>query len=95
MKFLADAKETCPVCDGRRYQEEVLAVKIRYSLSDILSLTIDEVYELFSHHKQLEKRLKPAIDLGLGYLQFGQPSSSLSVERHKDLNWFHYYRRLG
>lgn len=79
MKFLADAKETCPVCDGRRYQEEVLAVKYKgYSLSDILSLTIDEVYELFSHHKQLEKRLKPAIDLGLGYLQFGQPSSSLS-----------------
>lgn len=79
MKFLADAKETCSVCDGKRYQEEVLAVKYNgYSLSEVLSLTIEEVYDLFSHHKQLEKRLKPAIDLGLGYLQFGQPSSTLS-----------------
>jgi excinuclease ABC subunit A len=79
MKFLADAKETCSLCNGKRYQDEVLAVKFKgYSLSEILSLTIEEVYELFSHHKQLEKRLRPALDLGLGYLQFGQPSSTLS-----------------
>ena len=79
MRFLPDAKEKCSHCDGRRYQDEVLAIKYNgYSLSDLLSLTIQEVYDLFAHHKQLEKRLKPALDLGLGYLKFGQPSSSLS-----------------
>lgn len=79
MRFLADVKETCAVCDGKRYQEEVLAVRYNgYSLNDVLDLTIEEVYENFKHHRQLEKKLRPAIDLGLGYLQFGQPSSTLS-----------------
>jgi len=79
MKFLADAKEVCPRCHGKRYQDYILAITYKgYSLSDLLSLSLAEVADIFQHHKHLKQRLQPAVDLGLGYLIFGQPSISLS-----------------
>lgn len=79
MRFLSDAKETCEFCGGKRYLPEILDVKYKgYSIADFLDLTIGEVYELLKHNRQIERRLKPAISLGLGYLKFGQPSITLS-----------------
>ena len=79
MKFLSDAKVTCPVCHGDRYKPEVLQVRYKgLNISDVLSLTIDEVLEHFATFKKIVRRLKPAQDLGLGYLKLGQTSSSLS-----------------
>jgi excinuclease ABC subunit A len=79
MRFLADAREKCPVCLGKRYQEHVLDIKYKgYSLSALLELTLSEVNQVFAHHKAITRALKPAIELGLGYLKLGQPSSSLS-----------------
>ena len=79
MKFLSDAKITCPTCQGDRYKPEVLQVRYKgLNLSEVLALTIDEVLEHFATFKKIVRRLQPAKDLGLGYLKLGQPSSSLS-----------------
>jgi len=79
MRFLADARERCPVCEGKRYQEPILSVKYNgYSISEILDRTIAEVNDIFSNHRVITRALKPAIDLGLGYLKLGQTSASLS-----------------
>ena len=79
MRFLADAREKCPVCLGKRYQEHVLDIKYNgHSLSSLLELTLTEVNQIFTHHRAITRALKPAIELGLGYLKLGQPSSSLS-----------------
>lgn len=79
MRFLSDARVHCSVCDGRRYKDFVLGVRYKgYTLPDILEMTLQEAYEVLGAYNKLTKRLKPAIDLGLGYLKMGQPSSSLS-----------------
>jgi excinuclease ABC subunit A len=79
MRFLADARVRCPVCKGRRYSLAVQSIKYNgLSMSDVLELTLDEVLAHFTHHKKIVTRLKPAVDLGLGYLKLGQPSVSLS-----------------
>jgi excinuclease ABC subunit A len=79
MRFLADARERCPVCSGKRYKETILDIKYNgHSLSQVLDLTLAEVGDLFIHHRQITRALKPAIDLGLGYLKLGQTSASLS-----------------
>jgi excinuclease ABC subunit A len=48
------------------------------AIDQVLNLTLQEASQLFEHHKSIVSKLKPAIDLGLGYLKLGQPSSSLS-----------------
>ncbi|MCY4380695.1 MAG: hypothetical protein OXC40_03895, partial [Proteobacteria bacterium] len=79
MKFLAEVRETCPDCQGKRFHDYVLAVTYKgYSLSDVLNLTIEEVADLFKNYRKIAKKLECAVDLGLGYLTFGQPSSTLS-----------------
>lgn len=79
MRFLPDARVVCETCEGQRFTEPVLAVQYNgHSINQILDLTILEVFELFKNHSSIRKKLQPAIDLGLGYLKFGQPTSSLS-----------------
>ncbi|MFT7620045.1 MAG: excinuclease ABC subunit A [Planctomycetota bacterium] len=70
---------TCTQCNGNRFDAETL--KIRYdgrSVFDILESTIDEAAEIFVDHKQIIKTLHALQSLGLGYLQLGQPSPTLS-----------------
>jgi excinuclease ABC subunit A len=79
MRFLADARVRCDACQGKRYRNHVLGIRyLGLNLSEILELTIDEALKHFSTFKKIQKLLAPAIDLGLGYLKMGQPSSSLS-----------------
>jgi excinuclease ABC subunit A len=79
MRFLADARVKCPLCNGQRYQGNVLSVKyLGLSINEVLELTLDEAMEHFKNHKKVVQRLGPAIALGLGYLKLGQPSASLS-----------------
>ncbi|HEX8440811.1 MAG TPA: excinuclease ABC subunit A, partial [Archangium sp.] len=79
MQFLADVSLLCPVCRGRRFKEEVLAVRHRsLSVADMLELTVDEVLERFADDKALVRALGPVARLGLGYLPLGQPLSTLS-----------------
>ncbi|MCX6129992.1 MAG: hypothetical protein NTX25_13135, partial [Proteobacteria bacterium] len=79
MKFLADAEIPCPICLGKRYKPQVL--EVRYgglNIAEILELSVAEALELLKHHRLIQRRLQPALNLGLGYLKLGQPSSSLS-----------------
>ena len=95
MKFLADAKEVCPSCGGKRYQDYILAITYKgYSIADLLSLTLEEVYEIFKNHRLLKRKLEGAIELGLGYLIFGQPSISLSGGEAQRLKLATYWGKM-
>lgn len=79
MKFLADAKVLCPVCEGDRYHANVLEVKFDgLSINDVLNMTIDQALQRFQNFARIVRKLQPASELGLGYLKLGQPTSSLS-----------------
>ena len=81
MQFMADIHLTCDHCNGDRFQDTILGVKINgKSISDVLNMTIDEAFIFFreSNFIKISKKFEPLIDVGLGYLQLGQTSSSLS-----------------
>ncbi|WNG15334.1 excinuclease ABC subunit UvrA [Cystobacter fuscus] len=79
MQFLADVSLLCPVCRGRRFKEEVLAIRHHgLSVADVLEATVDEVLQRFEGDKVLARTLGPVSRLGLGYLKLGQPLSTLS-----------------
>ncbi|MDF3011042.1 MAG: excinuclease subunit, partial [Burkholderiales bacterium] len=79
MQFLSDVYLRCPECDGKRFREEILEIKIRErSIADILDMTIAGAALFFSQHEEVRRRLKPLIDVGLEYLKLGQPVPTLS-----------------
>ena len=83
MHFLADVTVECDACGGRRFSEKVLGVKWNgLSILDCLELTVDEALERFGRGdketRKLCARLSPFVDVGLGYLKLGQPTSTLS-----------------
>jgi excinuclease ABC subunit A len=79
MHFLPDVQVRCPSCGGRRFKPEVLAVRYReHDIADILDLTIEEALALFGDVPAVAARLRLMDDVGLGYLQLGQPANTLS-----------------
>jgi excinuclease ABC subunit A len=80
MQFMADVKLQCETCKGQRFKKEVLEVKVAHkNIFDILSMNIDEAVFFFREHApKVAKKLQPLLDVGLGYLQLGQSSSTLS-----------------
>jgi excinuclease ABC subunit A len=79
MHFLPDVEVRCPACHGRRFKRETLAVKYKgYDISQVLNMTIEEALALFSDVPAATSRLKVMSDVGLGYLQLGQPATTLS-----------------
>jgi excinuclease ABC subunit A len=79
MHFLPDTYVTCEECDGDRYNAETLQVKWQgYTISDILNTTIENALSIFENHGRIERMLRCLIDVGLGYLTLGQPSTTLS-----------------
>ncbi len=81
MQFMADVHLECETCKGKRFKKEILEVTFEgKSISDILSLTVDEAIDFFNRNnqKKIENKLKPLQDVGLGYVQLGQASSTLS-----------------
>jgi excinuclease ABC subunit A len=81
MHFMADLEVKCDSCDGRRFQSHILALRYRgRNVSEVLDLTVDEARAFFerSAFPGLAKRLEPLAAAGLGYLQLGQPTSTLS-----------------
>ena len=80
MFFLPDVSVTCPECGGRRYSRETLQVQFKgYSIADILQMTLAEASGLFSNLPVLAHRLEVMLEVGLGYLQLGQASTTLSA----------------
>ena len=81
MQFMADVHLECETCKGKRFKKEILEVTFEgKSISDVLSLTVDEAIDFFSRNnqKKIVSKLKPLQDVGLGYVQLGQASSTLS-----------------
>lgn len=79
MQFMADVYVTCEVCHGKRYNAETLEVTYRgKSIADVLSMSIDEAIEFFHAHPPVLHKLRAIADVGLGYMQLGQPATTLS-----------------
>jgi excinuclease ABC subunit A len=85
MQFMADVDLLCSDCNGKRYKDEVLDVKIEgISISDILDMTINQAYDFFktlaksNYTTNILNGLNILIEVGLGYLKLGQSSSTLS-----------------
>ncbi|ATL42081.1 excinuclease ABC subunit UvrA [Elizabethkingia sp. HX WHF] len=81
MQFMADIELQCETCHGARFKDEILDVKFdEKNISDILNLTVNEALDFFrdNHQDKIVQKLKPLQDVGLGYLQLGQSSSTLS-----------------
>ena len=79
MQFLADVYMNCPQCGGTRYRDEILAVTYRgLNIADVLSMTVREAFSFFRGQNKVQEKLKRLIDVGLDYLQLGQPANTLS-----------------
>ena len=81
MVFMADVELPCETCGGKRFKKEILEVTFEgKNIDDILTMTIDDAISFFSAHKQTKiiQKLQPLQDVGLGYVQLGQSSSTLS-----------------
>jgi len=79
MHFLPDIYIPCEVCKGKRYNRETLEVKYKgKTIADVLSMTVDEGVEFFANIPRIERKLKVLQDVGLGYIQLGQPATTLS-----------------
>jgi excinuclease ABC subunit A len=81
MQFMADVHLECETCHGKRFKKEVLEVTFEgKNIDDILKLTIDDALAFFKQHEQkkIVTKLQPLQDVGLGYVQLGQSSSTLS-----------------
>jgi excinuclease ABC subunit A len=69
----------CEVCNGRRYNQETLAVKFNgYSIADILDLAIEDALPVLTDIPQVRQKLQTLVDVGLGYIHLGQAATTLS-----------------
>jgi excinuclease ABC subunit A len=79
MNFLPDVYVTCEVCRGRRYNAETLAVRYKgHSISDLLDMQIADAFKILENIPQIRQKLETLVDVGLGYIQLGQSSTTLS-----------------
>ncbi|MFP5276086.1 MAG: excinuclease ABC subunit UvrA [Acidobacteriota bacterium] len=79
MNFMPDVYVQCEVCNGRRYNQETLAVKFHgHSIADILDLTIEDALPLLQDVPQVRQKLQTLVDVGLGYVHLGQSATTLS-----------------
>ncbi|KPK78852.1 MAG: excinuclease ABC subunit A [candidate division Zixibacteria bacterium SM23_73] len=79
MYFLPDIFVQCQECKGKRYNKETLEIKYKEkNISEVLEMTVEEALEFFKNIPPLYRKLKVLNDVGLGYIQLGQPAPSLS-----------------
>ncbi|MFB0532490.1 MAG: excinuclease ABC subunit UvrA, partial [Desulfatiglandales bacterium] len=79
MQFLSDVFTTCPECRGKRFKKEVLEVAYKdKNIYAILSMTVDQALTFFEDQPKVRTSLKSLADVGLGYMQLGQPINTLS-----------------
>jgi excinuclease ABC subunit A len=79
MHFLPDVHVPCEICKGSRYNRETLHIKYRgKTIADVLNMPVEEACEFFKNHMTIHAGLKTLLDVGLGYIQLGQPSPTLS-----------------
>ena len=79
MHFLPDVYVPCDVCKGRRYNRETLEVRYKgTNISEVLDMTCEEALEFFAPLPRIAGKLQTLVDVGLGYVKLGQPSTQLS-----------------
>ena len=84
MQFMADVTMVCESCGGKRFKPEILEVRYKdKNIDDILNMSVEEAIAFFSSQpedlaKSIAVQLQPLVDVGLGYIKLGQPSSTLS-----------------
>ena len=81
MQFMADVKLKCESCKGKRFKDSILEIKFEgKNIDDILNMTIDQALVFFESNKckKIKNKLQPLQDVGLGYVNLGQSSSTLS-----------------
>ncbi len=79
MQFLSDVVLTCEACRGRRFRDEVLEVKYKgKNIYEVLQMSVDEACSFFADSPRIVKKIRPLQKVGLGYLQLGQPTTTLS-----------------
>tara|TARA_A100001037_G_scaffold112318_1_gene102404 strand:- start:35425 stop:38262 length:2838 start_codon:yes stop_codon:yes gene_type:complete len=79
MQFLPDVTVPCEVCNGIRYNREALEVTFKNkNISEILNMTVTEAHSFFYKIPKIRSKLETMIDVGLGYIQLGQPATQLS-----------------
>ena len=84
MQFMADVTMVCESCGGKRFKPEILEVRYKdKNVDDILNMSVEEAIAFFSAQKEdlakaIAEELQPLVDVGLGYIKLGQPSSTLS-----------------
>ncbi|NLJ82305.1 MAG: excinuclease ABC subunit UvrA [Bacteroidales bacterium] len=102
MQFMADVEMECDECKGKRYKDETLEVKVQgKNIYDILSLTIDEAIDFFKSlpsnrlTQNIVLSLQPLSDVGVGYLQLAQSSSTLSGGEAQRIKLAHFLGKGG
>lgn len=79
MNFLPDVYVPCEVCHGTRYNSETLEVTYKNkNISDVLHMTVAEALDFFAAIPKIRRKLQTIVDVGLGYVQLGQPATTLS-----------------
>lgn len=79
MHFLPDVYVPCEVCHGKRYNRETLEVRYKEkNIAEILEMTIDDAVVFFENVPKIQRKLQTIVDVGLGYMQLGQPATTLS-----------------
>ncbi len=79
MHFLPDVYVPCEICHGKRYNRETLEVLYKgKSISDILKMTVEEGVAFFENHPKISRKIQTLFDVGLGYMELGQPATTLS-----------------
>jgi len=79
MQFLSDVYVPCEICKGKRYNRETLEVKYKgKNIDEILNMTVEEALEFFQNLPRIKNKLETLMDVGLGYVKLGQPSTQLS-----------------
>lgn len=79
MHFLPDVYVPCEVCKGRRYNRETLEVKYKdKNIFEVLDMTVEEAAGFFENIPSIHRQLETLLEVGLGYIKLGQPSTQLS-----------------
>jgi len=91
MQFLSDVFVPCPICDGKRFKPEVLAITWSgQSIADLLAMNVTDALKLFAGHDEIHRRLAALDEVGLGYLPLGQPLNTLSGGESQRLKLVRY-----
>ncbi|GGH33280.1 excinuclease ABC subunit UvrA [Paenibacillus segetis] len=79
MHFLPDVYVPCEICKGKRYNRETLEVKYKNkSIADVLEMTVEDATDFFQNIPKIHRKLETLLDVGLGYINLGQPATTLS-----------------